>query len=320
MRNAPMTHPSRRDAVATIAGLLFSAPAAARAQAGAALRVGTTPIDVASQAYYAADQGMFKQAGLTVEVSSFPSGAAIAPAVASGALDVGAANFVSLALAHERGLPFVMIAPAGMYSAKTPTNGVVVAKNSSLSSAKDLNGKIIAVDSLKNIGVIGVYAWMEKNGGNSASVHFIELAAGAVGAALAQGRIDAAQMAEPWLSLALSSTAKLIGRQFDAIAPEFCEGAWFCTSDYADAHPDVVKRFYAVMSQAARWANQNPQGAGKVLEKISKIPSTPPQYRTIYPERFDIATMQPLIDAAARYGVLKNTFPIGDLIAKPLQT
>jgi len=67
------------------------------------LRVGTAPVEVGSLAFYAADQGFFKMAGLDVELVAMANGPAIAAAVASGTLDAGSANALSIALAHERG-------------------------------------------------------------------------------------------------------------------------------------------------------------------------------------------------------------------------
>jgi hypothetical protein len=43
-----------------------------------------------------------------------------------------------------------------------------------------------------------------------------------------------------------------------------------------------------------------------------------PKHRVYYPARLDAAQLQPLIDAAARYGVLKATFPASDLFVQGL--
>ena len=51
----------------------------------------------------------------------------------------------SLAAAVERGLPFALIAGAGLYSTAKPTSMMIVAKNSPLKTAKDLSGKTVAV-------------------------------------------------------------------------------------------------------------------------------------------------------------------------------
>ena len=63
------------------------APAPGVAQQAYHLRVGTAPVEVGALAFYAADQGFFKKAGLDVELVAMANGPAIAAAVASGTLD-----------------------------------------------------------------------------------------------------------------------------------------------------------------------------------------------------------------------------------------
>src|SRR5580693_2122463 len=113
------------------------------AQAPATLKIATTPTDIGSEVFYAADKGFFKANGLDAQIQVISNGAAITAAVMSGALDVAQSNIASLAAAHEAGLDVVIIAPAGMYSSKVPTTALVVGKNSPIKTAKDLNGKII---------------------------------------------------------------------------------------------------------------------------------------------------------------------------------
>jgi len=277
------------------------------------------PIDVAAQAYYAQDEGFFKARGLDVDVQTFSTGGAVFPAVVSGALDIGAGNFVALAQAHQHGVPFVLIAPAGAYSGRTPSAGIAVTKSSPVRTPKDLAGKTVAVDSLKNLSYIAVASWADKNGLDVKTLRFVEIPMSAMGAAVAAGRVDAASLIEPALNRFLAENdARVLARHFDAIAPQFLEGGWFCTADYAKNHPDVIRRFAAAMVDSARWANANPAAAGKVLEKYAKAPPTPIRFRTFFPEHLHAPEIQVLIDAAARYGVIDGTFSATELIAPGL--
>jgi len=45
----------------------------------------------------------------------------------------------------------VIIAPAALWTSDRPTSALVVAKNSPLASAKDFDGKTIAVNGLRNV-------------------------------------------------------------------------------------------------------------------------------------------------------------------------
>jgi NitT/TauT family transport system substrate-binding protein len=161
------------------------------------LNIGTTPTDTGAQVYYALDLGLFKKAGFDVNVSSLNAGTAIATAVSADSFDIGQSAVSSLAVAHEHGLPFVIIASGGAYSSKVPTSELIVAKNSPVMKASDLVGKIVAVNALKSITSIAVDAWLDANGVKPDSVKFLELPFAETSVALTSGRIDAAFISEP---------------------------------------------------------------------------------------------------------------------------
>jgi NitT/TauT family transport system substrate-binding protein len=285
------------------------------AQVPATLKIATTPTDIGSQVFYAQDKGFFKANGLDAQIQVISNGAAITAAVMSGALDIAQSNIASLAAAHEAGLDIVIVAPAGSYSSKEPTTALIVAKNSPIKTAKDLNGKIIAGNGLKNITQVGAFAWMDKNGGDPSTAKFVEMAFTDMPGALTAGRIDAAVIAEPELSTALAKgDVRVLGNCYDGIAKDFMIGAWFTTGTWAKAHPDLVKRFSKAMSQTADWANKNRAASAVLLTKYTKIEVAPGMRRTVYADKLEPALVQPLIDASAKYGVTKATFPAASII------
>ncbi len=305
----------RLSAIALLGGALV-APRAARAQALPVLRVATTPIELGAQVFYGKDEGFFKKAGLDVDARLMDGGAAIAAAVASGSLDIAQANLVSLATAHERGIPFIAIAPAGLYSEAAPTTNLVVAKSSTIKTGKDLENKTVAVNGLRNITQIGADGWVEQGGGDPDKVRFMEMPFPLMGAALQAGRIDAAVIAEPELSAVVASGGvRIIGAPYDSIGKQFLIGAWFTTREWAKAHPDAVKRFVASIIEAGRWANGHRTESASILEKYTKIHVGSGMRRTIFADRLDAALIQPLIDAAAKYKSIKKTFPASELFA-----
>ncbi|HEX3465331.1 MAG TPA: ABC transporter substrate-binding protein [Candidatus Elarobacter sp.] len=296
--------------------VLAGTPPPARAQTAPALRVATTPIDIGAQVLWAKDEGFLKKAGVDADISLINNGAAIAAAVASGAVDIGQANLVSLATAHEKGLPFVLIAPGGYYTSSEPTTALVVAKSSPVKSAKDLVGKTIAVSGIKNITQVGASAWLDQNGADPNTVHWIELPFPQMAPALAAGRVDAAVIAEPELSEALGHDARLLAPVYSSVAKEFLIGAWFARADWVKAHPDAVKRFAAAIVETSRWANTHHAESAKILEKYTKQAISPNIHRVRWAERLDAASAQPLIDASAKYKVLKAAFPAAEFIAQ----
>jgi NitT/TauT family transport system substrate-binding protein len=310
-----MHHATRAGFLAATTAALAVAPRTLGAQTLTKVRAAAIPIDVSGTIYYGLDLGLFKNRGLDLDLTSMSSGAAIAPAVASGAMEIGSSNFISLAQGHERGIPFVMIAPSGAYTSKSPSTQLLVLKSSPLKTAKDLNGKIVAVSSLNNIAQITVSAWVDKFGGEYKSVKFVEVPMSQMGTALTAGRVDAIEVAEPFMSASLAGDGRSLATDGDVIGSLWVQGGYFTTIDYAKSHSDVLKKFSAVIAEAGRWANANPEAATAILQKYSKTEPRKMQFHIVFPERFKPADAQPLIDAAAKYGGLKSSFPSADMMA-----
>jgi NitT/TauT family transport system substrate-binding protein len=278
------------------------------------IRVASTPIDVGAEVYYAQALGMFKQAGLDVQIQQIDNGAAIAAAVAGGAADIGQSNVVSLASAHEKKLPFSVIAPAGTYSSNVPTTVLVTLANTPLSSAKDLENKTLVTNGILNIAQIGGDAWLDKSGVPFRSVHWVEVPVNATAAALLAHRVDGAMMSEPSLSAALASgNFRIMATPYDAIGKHWQVGAWFTTRTFAAEHPEAIKKFVAVIQQVAHWANTHQDASLKILSDVSKADFPKTMRRAVYAEQLDPALFQPVIDNAAKYGAISAPFPAAEL-------
>jgi NitT/TauT family transport system substrate-binding protein len=302
-------------AAASASALALAAPA--RGQSTTTLRIATTPIDTGGQVYYGTDMGFFKEAGFDVEISSINSGSAIATGVVAGTFDFAQVNIVSLAQARERNIKFILTAPGGLMTDKAITSALVVAKSSPVTKAKDLNGKTIAINALASIQQLGVAAWMDKNGGDSSTVKFIELPVSQLVASLVANRIDMALVPEPELDLVEHGTdARILAPAYTSIAPVFMLSAWVTSAQYAHDHPDIVKRVAAVFAKTARWANAHHAETAPMLTKYTKVALTPTMARVQYAESFDPAHMNPVLDTALRYGLLKTPATAADLLSK----
>jgi NitT/TauT family transport system substrate-binding protein len=290
----------------------------ARAQSTASIRLGIQPLENAMEVYYAQDTGRSAAAGLDIEIQTIQAVAAIEAAVVSGALDIGYGTVDTLATAHQKGIPLTVVAPASEYvfPGSERISAVVVTANSPIREAKDLNGKIVSSAGLRSLGETATRAWVDRNGGDSSTIRFVELPFPAVGAALAAGRIDAGFMPEPFLS-ARPSDSRVLAYAFDAVAKRFLLSAFFTTAQWAKDHPDAVHRFAALIHDTAIWANANPDLTGPIVAKYAKLDPTvvAAMARTRYGETLTPAVMQPLIDVSAKYNDFK-AFPAQELIAR----
>jgi NitT/TauT family transport system substrate-binding protein len=304
-----------RAALLALAGT--TVPAAARAAAPVALHVGTIAAETDASIWYAHDLGYFRDAGLDVAIDVFTSGSAIAAGLASGALDVGVASMSSLSSAHLRGLPIFLIAPGGLHDGANPTTILAVAAASPIKNARDLNGKTIAVATLRELAQTAIMAWLDKNGGDAKTAAFIEMPPSSMPAALTAGRIDAGFIVEPFFSQAQSrGEVRFLAGAYDGIARRFLITGWQATKTWIDGNLATAKAFAAVMRRAAQWANANPAASVPILARYTKLAPEviAGMHRTVFALTLDPATIQPVIDVSARYNTLPRAFRAGELI------
>ena len=311
-----MINPSAVARVLLAAVVLIAAPATG--QTPATLSIATNPIDSGAEVYYADDLGFFAKAGLNVQIQPGQNGAAIAAAVAGNAVDIGYADIGALAKAHTRGIDFSIIAPAALWDSTVPVNAIMVSKTSPVRNAKDLNGKTISGPGLGNGAAFVVFAWLDANGADSSTVKFIELPYSAMPAAIEAGRVDAAHVAEPFISVAREH-ARVLASADDALGKQYLRTVWFARTSWATAHPDLVARFVSVMRQTATWANdkRNQAKSAALLVQHTKIDPAlvASMTRARYGESLEPSLLQPEVDLNAKYDHFAS-FPSTELVYK----
>ena len=311
----------RAELLAGAAALAAAAavPVRAGAQPVGKVRILTVPIDQGAQPYYAAELGMFAEHGLDADVRSLSNGSAIIAAISGGSADVGNSNIISIANAHEHNLPLQCFGPAGMYYASAPTSWMLVPKNSPLRTAKDLTGKTIGISNLKSITQISVQDWVDQNGGDSTTLKFVDITFPEMEAALAGERFDAALVADPEATVAIGrGRTRVFATPFNAIGSKFVIGGWVAKPDWIAANGAVVRALNATLTAAARWANdrRNHPRSAEIFLKYTKI-EVGKANRVVYGEHLVAADVQPPINAAAKYQILKTAFPATAIFPAP---
>lgn len=291
------------------AAAALAAGAAPRSRAGAqseqVLHVGVSPFEAQADAYYAQELGLFRRAGLAVDIQQYQGGSLIVAAIVGGSLQIGGGSPLPTANARQRGIPIVLIAPGYMYdyAAASPIEGLAVAVNSPLRAAKDLEGKTVAITGLRSVDDIAVKAWVDQHGGNSSLVKVVEVPQSAMVDAVVTGRVDAAQIGDPALTAGIDGgKVRILAKSYDAIAKRFFGAAWLAAEAWANQNPDTVRKFAAAINGAAAWAVKNPEAAAGVLQKYMKV--TFSRAHEYHARSLDPALVQPLLDAAVKYKML----------------
>jgi NitT/TauT family transport system substrate-binding protein len=298
------------------AAALVLPPLTARAQTPATIRVMGNPNDDATSVFYAIKAGLFTKAGLDIHIETGTSGAAVAAAVAGGSFDIGKSSITSIFEAHEKGIPFALLAPAGIQELAAPFAGTLALKDGPIHSAKDLENQVVGVSSLSSIGRAAVCRWVDKAGGNWRSVQFVEIPLTQAQAAVLQKRVVASEIAQPLLAAALATGNFQNLPTYQAIAPTFAFTCWFTTRDWSARHPDLARAFARVVAQSAAFTNAHHSDTAPIMAQASGVDIAVLQnmQRVNDGAAVDPLQVQPLIDAAAAYGMLKASFPAREII------
>jgi NitT/TauT family transport system substrate-binding protein len=311
-------HPSSSRAAFLAGGAAFGfCSGVGAAQASPSIAVGTSPIDGAMGVVAALRAGYFATYGLDASLA-VSNGASNAAAVAGGSLQFAASNIVTLIKAHLHGVPFQVVAPGAIYASDNPTQVLVVPKTSRVRSAADLKGKTIGTTSLGDILAQSTLAWLDQHGGDSTTVHLVEIPPAAIAAALQTGRVDAATLAEPHLSEALGDGSVVVfAKIFDAIAPRFIESAYFAMPAYIEAHQDVTVRFAKAILAGNVFANEHPDRTAPWLVDSAKVDlaSVKRSRREVFATTIDPAQIQVVIDALLRMKAIDAGFNAAQMIS-----
>jgi NitT/TauT family transport system substrate-binding protein len=281
------------------------------ADAPAVIRVETSDYDLSAEPFYGVAAGIFARHGITLDMlPAVEGGANMIRDVGANKADVAFSNLISIAAAIQSGVPIVLIAPAGLYDQKTPPNAIVVAPNSPLRTAKDLNGKSISSPSGPgSAGALAPAAWVDQHGGDSKTLHFVTgIQPQDLPAALASGTVAAGEVGDPQLTdLLQRGLVRKFAAPFDAEGDHYLLAGFVASKAWVAANPEVAHRFVAAMTETAAWANAHRAETGKLLAARLKL--TPQvlaaMSRTRYAETLTPESIDPPLAVAVKYGLLK---------------
>ncbi|MGA2394875.1 MAG: ABC transporter substrate-binding protein [Candidatus Lustribacter sp.] len=308
-----------------LAGIAASATALPRAAWAQALQltVANAPIDSGMTPVVAERAGFYRKYGLDVQLVTMSSGAAVSAAVVGGSLQIGSSSLPGVIAAHTKGVPFQLVTPASVYISDHPSDVLLVRADGPIRRAADLNGKTIASPALHDLLSTTTLAWIDQNGGDSKTVHQIELPPSATPAALQAGRIDAAGVSEPRVSeLVASGVGRVLGKPYDVIAPSFLISGFFALPDVIAANRDAIVRLARAHHDANVFANAHHDQTAVWLSEAANVELSAVQHaqRAFFADRLDPAMIQPVIDASAKFGLIDKSFSARDIISPVVAT
>src|SRR4051794_8221354 len=267
---------------------------------------------------YGVEQGYFKKRKLTVKVKPSQGGATVVPAVVSGNTDIGGSNLVSVLLAQSKGIPLKIVAPGTFVQtgAKQDFSAIMVSGKSDIRSPKDLEGKTLAVNTLKNVAELTAKSSLAKQGVDVSKIKLTEIDFPDMTAAVQQGRVDAAFAIEPFVTQGLKAGNRVVDRPYVGTRPGLQIGCYFASEKYLSQNRDVVDRFHAGVAETAKSIASDPAAFRAFLPKASEIPP-PAAQKAILPAwkaDSDPASLDLTATLMKRYGITKDKPDTGDAI------
>jgi NitT/TauT family transport system substrate-binding protein len=246
--------------------------------------------------------------------TDFPT---IVESIKSGRLE---ATFMIAPLAmklREQGVPVKIL-----YLGHRDGSTVMVQKDSTAKSLRDLRGKVFAIPSKYSNQNLVIHKLMEDQGVKQDEIRFVELPPPDMPGALAAKAIDAYFIGEPHAARAeLDGSGRVLYHAKD-IWPRFISCVLVATEKLIKERPAMVKDLVRGIAESGEWAETHRLEAAKVAapyfrqdEKVVRYVLTQPpdrvSYRMLTPTDEDL---QQIHDMALKARILEKPIEMKDLI------
>ncbi|WP_250030049.1 ABC transporter substrate-binding protein [Paractinoplanes maris] len=272
----------RRTLAAAIAAVVLLAGAActddqvAGAPAGTKVSVGVIPIIDVAPIYLGKKKGFFSRRGIDLSLTTEQGGAPIVDGVLGGKYQFGFSNVTSLMAAQSGGAPLKAVASGVASNGRSGRDfsAIVVQGNSPIRSARELAGKRIAVNTLKNLGDTTVRQSVRRAGGNANNLQFQAMPFPDMPGALQAGKVDAAWVVEPALSAVITQGGQVLASNFVDTAPGLTVALYFTSQGTMTAKPKLVTDFTEAINESMRYAAGHPEEVRDVVGTYTPINDT----------------------------------------------
>jgi NitT/TauT family transport system substrate-binding protein len=244
----------RKLAAAAVLVTAISAPA----QAQDKIVLGFSASTAFSNAFVAANEGIFKKHGLEVEMKLVPNSSTTPAALMADSLQVATPTAPITLQAIEQGLDLVVLAGGSYYAKGIEDVAVMVRPDSAIKTAKDFEGKRVATAGLNAFLHVLFRKWMSENGGDHKKVIFTETPFAQQIDVLRSGQVDAILAVQPFLARALeTNVGRVVAFYIAALEGETLAGWYVATRKWAQANPKAAAAFAAAIREATELAQKD---------------------------------------------------------------
>lgn len=281
------------------------------------LTVGMLPVADVAQLQLAIDRGFFTAEGLTVKTQVLQGGAEAVPRLRSKNLDISFGAWVPAFLAHASGA-FKMHAVAPAFDSAEGTHVVLVPKNSTITTAKDLADKKIGINVKHNLGSLLMQARLQPQGVKlDDEANFVAIPFPNMEAALKSNSVDAVQAVEPFhTQLVKSLGARKVLELSEADTANFPIAGYFSTDEWARQNPNTLAAFQRAIGKAQALLTDE----ALIAQTVPKFTQIKPDVAAtlnygLYPATLNPAALKRVSDLMVKYGYLQTPIDVNSLIS-----
>lgn len=270
-----------------------------------------TVLVLGRQANFFRKQGIDLKINTTLAIPQAPA------AVISGAVDMTAFSWGAALAFKANGLPVKTIATltTGGTTVENDANPIVALTSSGIRSLSDLGGKTVGVPSLRGNSELQVRIGLIRAGVDPKTVKIVQLQFATMGTALRSKAVDAAYMAEPWVTLLKTQAPirKIAGGNV-TIAKDLPVVNVFTSDKYYNANKSLIRGFRIATRQSMAYAKRYPAKMRKAIVDWLKLPADIVNKARLpnYTLGADMVKLQKLSDFFYKFGFTKAKIDVAD--------
>ena len=269
---------SRRASLTAMGGALASTALPRIASADPTpMNVGLVPIFDVAPFYAAQQQGYFTAENIAPTAQIIRGGAAAIPALVQGDFDMVYANGTSIITANLRGIDLRIVLEGAPLGQHPPDPGALLKrKGDPFKTGKDLEGKVIGVNALRDVQWMLVTTWVKATGGDPTKVQLIEVPLPSMVDTIKAKRVDTALVLDPFLTEGLADPEiELLDWAMSRVYPGGPIAFWAVTPDGIARKPNEIRAFVRAYKRGAVWCNAN-MGKDPFVKLVSGYTQIPP--------------------------------------------
>ena len=223
------------------------------------VKIGYLPTDHDAALFVANATGMFKDAGIEVELYEYNNGGDMMSAMASGELDVGYVGITPVIYSISKGVPVKIVA-----GTQNEGSGLL-AHSSSVKSITDLKGKTIATPGEASIQSVLLKYDLKKHGLSTSDIESPTMKVSSMNDALKTDSIDGMVSYEPYVTISKEINNQTLVESSGEILPDHPCCVVVMSDKFLSGHSDKVSKILDIHKNATEKIKENPEGMVEYL-------------------------------------------------------